>query len=193
MRTLGALVLTLGLTLTACGGDDPGDGGAAGGGDRNAADVAFAQEMIQHHAQALVMVDMTAGRDLDPEVAALTEQIRAAQAPEIETMTDWLTEWGEEVPATMRDHANAHGDGAMGGGDMPGMTSEEDLDALDKASDAEFQEMWLTMMIAHHEGAVEMAQEQQDAGSYQPALDLAADIERSQTEEIATMEALLSN
>ena len=75
--------------------------------DHNDADVAFATDMIQHHAQALSMVDLTEGRTLDPEVKQLAEDIRATQAPEIEKMADWLQDWDEKVPATMRDHSNA--------------------------------------------------------------------------------------
>lgn len=111
-----ALAAGLGLTLAACGGD-PDSGGApsatttASNGDVYA-DVTFATAMIQHHARALVMVDLAAGRPLDPDVQTLTEQIRDARAPEIETMTDWLTAWDQEVPATVRDHAPAGQDGA---------------------------------------------------------------------------------
>ena len=63
--------------------------------------------MIQHHAQALSMVDLTIERDLDPEVQQLAERHPCRSGPEIETFSDWLTDWGEEVPETMRDHVNA--------------------------------------------------------------------------------------
>jgi uncharacterized protein (DUF305 family) len=153
-RALGvaALGLALGAGLTACGDDDTTATAEVSTTEHNAADVAFATDMVQHHAQALSMVDLTMGRPLDPEVQALAEQIRAAQAPEIEQMVDWLTSWDEEVPETVRDHANAGhdmGDMDMGddmGGmdsDMPGMMSAADMDALAAASDEEFQDMWL--------------------------------------------------
>lgn len=67
--------------------------------------------MIQHHAQALTMVDLTTGRVLDPEIQQLAEGIQLAQGPEIEQMTDSLTEWDQPIPETTHDHANAHGDG----------------------------------------------------------------------------------
>ena len=189
-----ALILGLALALVGCGGDDPaGSSSAVSKTDHNEADVRFASDMIQHHAQALTMVDLTMGRDLDPEVAALAEEIRSAQAPEIETMSDWLQEWGEDVPETVRDHANAHGSGGgeHSGSEMPGMMSAEEMTALEEAGDAEFQPMWLTMMIEHHEGAVEMAKTERSEGQYKPAIDLAAEIEKSQTGEIKTMEGLL--
>lgn len=152
-RALGAttLALTLALSATACGNDDDGSSSTAtetSATEHNDADVAFASEMLQHHAQALSMVDLTMERPLDPEVTELAEQIRAAQAPEIETFTDWLTEWDEEIPETMRDHPNAgHDDGDMGDSmegmdtDMPGMLSAEDMNALQDAPDDEFQTM----------------------------------------------------
>jgi uncharacterized protein (DUF305 family) len=202
-RAIGATMLTaaLALTVTACGDDDSGsDTGAStevSTTKHNAADVTFASDMLQHHAQALSMVDLTMGRTLDPEVQQLAEQIREAQAPEIETFTDWLTDWDEKIPETMRDHTN--GDQEMGDSmdgmdtDMPGMMSAEDMTALENAPDADFQTMWLEMMVKHHEGAVEMAKTEQEDGQYRAAVDLAADIVDSQSGEIETMKALLGS
>ncbi len=206
-RALGAVALTLllGAGLSACG-DDPNAGSAGGAAEvstteHNNADVAFASDMITHHAQALSMVDLTLKRDLDPEVQALAEDIRDAQGPEIETMTDWLTQWGEDVPETMRDHVNSgHDMGDMSDnmddmdhGDMPGMMTSEDMDALENASDAEFQDMWLEMMIEHHEGAIEMAETEQEDGQFKDAVDLAGQIIDSQQREIDTMHGLLDS
>jgi uncharacterized protein (DUF305 family) len=196
---LGGLTLGLALVLGACGADDS----ASSSGDKvsttehNDADVNFATDMIQHHAQALTMVDLTAGRTLDPEVQQLAENIRAAQTPEIEEMTDWLTSWGEDIPETTRDHTNAHGDmGSMDGDDMgeemPGIMSQDDLEELEDASDAEFQDMWLEMMVEHHTGAVQMASTEREDGQYASAVDLAGQIIDSQTKEIDTMNELLS-
>ncbi len=201
-RALAALTLGLALTVTAaaCGSDNNSDASSqVSTTGHNDADVAFATDMIQHHAQALSMVDLTVGRPLDPEVTKLAEAIREAQAPEIETMVDWLTEWDEKIPATMRDHTNAGHDmndmdmgDSMGGTDdgMPGMMSADDMTALQDAPDAAFQNMWLEMMVKHHEGAVEMAKAEQTDGQYKPAVDLAEGIISSQTEEIDTMSAL---
>jgi uncharacterized protein (DUF305 family) len=208
MRALGAVVLTLalGAGLTACG-DDTGSSGSSGSAtevsttEHNDADVTFASDMITHHAQALSMVDLTLDRPLDPEVQALAEDIRAAQGPEIETMADWLTKWGEEVPETMRDHANAGHDMGdmsdtmddMGHDDLPGMMTAEDMDALENASDEEFQDMWLEMMVEHHEGAVEMAETEQEDGQFKDAVDLAGQIIDAQKKEIDTMNGLLDS
>ncbi|KQV69614.1 hypothetical protein ASC64_07145 [Nocardioides sp. Root122] len=204
-RALGALALTLalGVGLTACG-DDSSDAATkaeVSTTEHNDADVTFASDMITHHAQALSMVDLTLDRDLDPEVQALAEDIREAQGPEIETMADWLTTWGEDVPATMRDHVNGGHDmddmsdnmDDMGHDDMPGMMTADDFDELENSSDAEFQDMWLDMMIEHHEGAVEMAQTEQSDGQFKDAVELAGQVITTQTAEIATMEELLGS
>lgn len=200
-RALSALTLTAALALTAaaCGNDDASTGTASevSTTEHNDADVEFASNMLQHHAQALAMVDLTIDRPLDPEVLQLAEQIRDAQAPEIETFTDWLSDWDEEVPETVRDHSNAGHDmddmgDSMNDENMPGMMTSDDMGALEDASDAEFQTMWLKMMMEHHEGAVEMAKAEQGDGQFKPAIDVAGNIVESQTGEIETMKGLMS-
>ncbi|MCF6379928.1 DUF305 domain-containing protein [Nocardioides KLBMP 9356] len=194
-----ALALTFALAvatgLSACGTDDRSSEGApaaertaANGDVHNDADVEFATEMIPHHADALVMVDMTQGRDLSPDFAALAEEVLATQAPEIETMADWLSAWGEEVPETSRDHVNSHDMGGMDDG--TGM-DPDDMAALEDADGAAFEQTWLRMMIAHHEGAIEMAQVEQRDGTFEDAVELAESIESGQAEEIAAMEDML--
>lgn len=194
LAALFTVVFALAL-LTACGSDDeptPETHTASDGSKFNDADVTFATDMMQHHAQALSMVDMTQGRELDPEVAELVEGIRAAQAPEIEQMVDWLTQWDKPIPETSRDHANAHGDMEMDA-DMPGMMSADDMAKLEAASGADFQRMWLEMMIEHHEGAIEMAKTEQEQGVFGPAVELAESIATSQDTEITTMKDLLGS
>lgn len=200
-RALSALTVTAALALTAaaCGNDDASTttSSEVSPTEHNDADVAFASNMLQHHAQALSMVDLTIDRPLDPAVQQLAEQIREAQAPEIETFTDWLTDWDEEIPETMRDHSNAGHDmddmdESMNEENMPGMMTSDDMGALEDASDADFQTMWLEMMVEHHEGAVEMAKDEQSDGQYEPAVDLAGNIVESQSAEIEMMKGLLS-
>lgn len=194
------IALTTAFALAACGNDNghDGHGGSdskiAAGEDFNQADVDFATEMIQHHAQALSMVDLIEGKKVSPELTTLAEQIRMAQGPEIETLVDWLQDWSQPVPETMRDHANAHGDGDMDkDSDMPGMMSAEDMKALGAAQDAEFERMWLQMMIEHHEGAVEMAKTEQEDGKFADAIDLANTIITAQDAEIAQMKTMLDS
>lgn len=201
-----ALAATAPFLLTACGGDDEGTDAADIPADAefNAADVDFASQMIPHHAQALVMVDMADGRDVSPETADLMERIEAAQAPEIEQMTAWLEEWDQPVPdlgdmddmggTSDMDHGDMdHGDmddmATMDG--MSGMMSAEDMAELEAAQGSAFEQMWLSMMIEHHEGAVEMAEVEVAEGEYDEAVALAEEIIEAQEAEIAEMEALL--
>jgi len=206
LKKLGAALASgaLLLSITACGEGDTHEARAAqmaaNGDVFNDADVEFATAMIPHHAQALVMVDLTRGRTLSPDLRQLTEDIQAAQGPEIEQMSGWLTDWDKPVPETMRDHLNAEDMGGtsghdMGGdnADMPGMMSDEGLAGLEAAQGQEFEDMWLTMMIEHHEGAIEMAKGEQADGVFKPAIDLAESIESSQQAEIDHMRELLGS
>ncbi|QZY27744.1 DUF305 domain-containing protein [Nocardioides coralli] len=191
---LAAPLLALGLALTACGGTDSDTEAAPA--DHNDQDVAFATEMIPHHAQAVEMSEIAAANAESPEVRDLAEDISAAQGPEIEVMSSWLDAWGEDVPDTDGGMGgmNHGGSDDMGGmEDMPGMMSSDEMGDLESASGSEFDTMFLTMMIEHHEGAIEMAQTQQDEGEYPEAVDLAETIEETQTEEIQTMEDLLES
>lgn len=192
-RLITLLALVLLALVSACGEDDGGPPvRTAGNGDEfNDADVRFATGMIQHHAQALALVDLTLGRELDPALASLAEQIRFALTPEIELMTDWLVAWGEDIPETVRDHANAHGDGAADPSDLPGMVSPDEMAALEDARGDAFDQLWLELMIAHHGGAIQMARAQVDDGHHAAAVDLADSIIKAQSAEIATMESLL--
>lgn len=154
----------------------------------NAADVAFAQGMIPHHTQAIEMADMASEQASSPEVNELAAQIKAAQGPEIDQLTTWLEEWDQEVP---------DGSMNMGGGSdtmmMDGMMSESDMTMLSEASGAEFDQMFLSMMVIHHEGAVAMAQQEISDGKYEPAIEMAQTIVETQNAEIATMNQLMSS
>ena len=196
LAVLGALLVLTPL-LTACGADEPEQHQqthtAANGDTFNDADVTFATDMIQHHAQALKMVDMTMGRDLDPQVEQLAEDIRTAQVGEVETMVDWLTAWEKPVPETVQDHANAHGDGHVEMDPMPGMVTEEQLDDLEAARGVEFRTLWLEMMIEHHEGALEMAATAASDGEFADTVAMAEAIQSSQQDEIDLMRDLLDS
>lgn len=155
----------------------------------NDADVAFAQGMIPHHRQAIQMADMATDAAQSAEVRELAADIEAAQAPEIEAMVGWLESWGEDVPEDMTGMEGMdHGGSAT---EMPGMMSAQELAALEAASGVEFDRMFLTMMIAHHEGAVETSQAELADGRSPEALELAATIIAAQQAEIAQMQALL--
>ena len=148
------------------------------------ADVMFAQMMIPHHEQAVVMSDYALENTSTPEVLALAEQIKAAQQPEIEQMTSWLEEWGVPVMSGM-DAMGAHG-----GHGMSGMLTDEQLDELANATDAEFDALYLAYMIDHHEGAIDMADDVADSQDPRVAA-LAAAIIEAQRAEIVEMQRLL--
>ncbi len=178
-RTTAAFAAVALLTLTACG----------VGSEHNDADVTFAQEMIPHHAQAVQMSEMLLDKsDVDPEVVDLAEQIKDAQAPEIGTMSGWLEDWDEDVPPTdMGDM----GDMKMGNMDMNGMMSADDVAALEDAAPDDAARLFLEGMTVHHEGAIEMAEQEVDEGSAPEAIDLAETIIDAQQGEIDQMEELL--
>lgn len=196
--TVPALALAM-AALAACGSDDtpatdtaavetaaggpsstPGDGAAL-----NEADIEFAQRMVAHHEQAVEMAEIA----LDPNrragaaVVDLATRIQAAQEPEIEQMTAWLTEAGEAVTMGMaEDHDMSS---------MDGMMTAEQMDALADATGTEFDTMWLRMMIAHHEGAISQSRTVKANGSNPDVLALADQIIAAQQGEITEMQALL--
>ncbi|MCB0918101.1 MAG: DUF305 domain-containing protein [Actinobacteria bacterium] len=158
----------------------------------SASDVAFAQGMIPHHEQAVEMADLALDprADASAQVKQLARQIKGAQDPEIEMMTQWLQQWGAptEMPGTTGDLAGMdHSGHDMGGMTMSGMMTAEQMQDLHQATGATFNTMWLEMMIAHHEGAIAMA-EQVKASSTDPAVTrLADEIIAAQRAEITTM------
>ncbi|MFI1651797.1 DUF305 domain-containing protein [Streptomyces avidinii] len=162
--------------------------------EHNQADVTFAQQMIPHHRQAVAMVQMVRSHSSSSEIKALAARIEKAQEAEIDTMTGWLKAWGEKVPQGVGGMQDMPGMGQDSDDDptsMPGMMDDQQMMMLDHASGRAFDTMFLTMMIDHHEGAIDMAKRELRQGSYGPAKDLAADIVRTQSAEIAQMRAVL--
>jgi len=158
----------------------PGSSAAPAAADHNGSDAMFAQAMIPHHAQAVEMSDMILKKQgIDARITALATKIKAAQAPEIEKMTGWLKDWNEPTQAS-------------GGHSMTGMMSGDDLTKLDAAQGTEAAKLFLSQMIAHHEGAVEMANAEVRSGKNAEAIRLGKDIAASQTGEIQEMKDLLA-
>ena len=157
----------------------------------NEADATFARDMIPHHEQAIVMSDIVLSkRDMDPRVTELADQIKAAQGPEIETMKQWLTQWG--APAASGHEGHDMG-GDMSGHAAMGMMTDEQLDQLRQAEGAQAGRQFLTGMIAHHEGAVRMAQTEVDSGQAADAVHLAHEIIETQQREIDMMKGILGS
>ncbi|WP_380161919.1 DUF305 domain-containing protein [Kineococcus sp. R86509] len=182
--------------------------GASVDAEHNDQDVMFAQQMIVHHQGAVEMAQMATTQASSQEVKTLAASIESAQAPEIEEMTSWLTAWDEPVTADSSmgnmDHSSdpamtsstmtgsSMTDSSMGGSSMPGMMSEEQMTQLQNAIGADFDRMFLQMMTEHHEGAVTMAQTEQQQGQNPQAMELADSIVTSQTAEIDQMNQMLT-
>jgi uncharacterized protein (DUF305 family) len=173
-RTLMSVIaLTSALALAGCGGQA----------EQNDADVMFAQMMIPHHEQAIEMADVVLAKpDADPQITELANEVRAAQAPEIEELGQWLDAWGAEPSAEHTGHAGTDG-----------MMSDDDMQTLTDAAGPEANRMFLEQMIVHHEGAVEMAQTEIESGQYAGAVEMAQTIVDTQQAEIETMENLLAS
>lgn len=188
-RALGAVALGLMVALTGCGTDSGADAAPElSATEHNYADVAFASDLIQRHAVSLSLVDLTLGRDLDPEVQRLVEELRATQSMQVETMAGWLLRWGEPIPETVRDHSNAgHGDD----GADPGMAGSDTRAALEGLPASEFQDAWLRAMVDHHEGTVARARTHQDEGRFEPAVELGEQVISQESNRVETMEELL--
>ncbi|MCA0180443.1 MAG: DUF305 domain-containing protein [Actinobacteria bacterium] len=146
----------------------------------NDSDIAFVMQMIPHHQQAVEMADILLDKtDVDSRVVELATQVKAAQGPEITTMTSWLETWGLAAPEPMEGMV------------MNGMMSPDEMDALTNASGPDSSKLFLQQMIQHHQGAIDMANEELSAGMNAPALTLAKAILDAQTAEIATMQSIL--
>lgn len=159
------------------------------------ADTDFMTGMISHHAQALVMSAMVPTHGASSRIKTLASRIINAQNDEIATMQNWLKTRGQTVP-------EVHIDGTTlmmhGGGDhamnMPGMLSEEQIQELDDARGSEFDQLFLTYMIQHHNGALTMVDElfkSDGAGQDELSYKLASDIHADQVTEIGRMELML--
>jgi uncharacterized protein (DUF305 family) len=150
--------------------------------DHNAADVAFAQAMIPHHRQAVDMAAMVPSRSTNPDVRVMATHISLDQQAEILTMTGLLAQWGEPAAAAHGEHS------AMA---MPGMVDGATLNQIQSLSGSAFDELWMTSMIDHHQGAVTMAQTEIAHGQSPDARKLAEMIIIAQQREIAQMNNLL--
>lgn len=198
--TTGVALITA-LALAACGGSHSSSGhdssmpgmhstASAPAGDAfNDADVMFAQMMIPHHRQAVEMATLAETRAADAQVKRLAGQIKAAQDPEIATMTGWLTGWGRPTTAPGgMNHGNMSNPGT---GSMPGMMSDADLATLKAASGKDFDRQFCALMIAHHQGAIEMAKQERSDGANADAKALAGRIVTGQQGEIDTMNTII--
>ncbi|MFG2075285.1 DUF305 domain-containing protein [Nonomuraea maritima] len=154
------------------------------------ADVRFMQGMIRHHAQALEMTSLVAGRTENAGLPRFAKRVEISQRDEIDLMGRWLRDRMEQVPSV--DNAEGHG---HGGGDlMPGMLTEAQLAELRDAKGERFDRLFYEYMIQHHTGALEMVKRlYADKGGMEPEIDqFATHVDSDQRIEIARMRQLLA-
>lgn len=188
-RSLG-VGLAMALTFAGCGGSSVADvaekavDAAKDAIGFNDSDVMFSQMMIPHHEQAIEMSDIA----LDPAVGAsdavkkLATRIKAAQDSEITKMKAFLTTWKERLtPDSSKDHSHM----------MSGMLSADDIKKLSALRGVEFDRAWMTSMIEHHEGAIEMAKDVLKDGKDSAVKTLAKLVTTVQDSEILEMKKLL--
>jgi uncharacterized protein (DUF305 family) len=157
------------------------------------ADVRFMQGMIAHHAQALEMTSLVPTRSSREDIHLLAQRIEASQQHEIGLMRRWLEQRGEEVPNLSAHHAH-HGAGVQHEL-MPGMLTPDELARLASATGAEFDRLFLELMIRHHEGALLMVQNlfaSTGAGQDVDVFRIASEVDADQNMEIARMRRMLN-
>jgi len=159
---------------------------------RSQADVEFMQGMIMHHAQAVEMTALIASHTENKELRSLGARISSSQSDEIKLMQRWLAARGERISVDMpgMDMSRHSSHQPL----MPGMLTAEQMEALRKAKDAEFDHLFLTGMIQHHDGALTMVKDLFDtAGAGQDAdvFNFATDADNTQRAEIKIMQSML--
>ena len=193
-----AVFLTIAIS-TGCG--STGAGGPTGGAQPIPqsrpvydADVNFFSGMIPHHAQAVKIARWAATHGANDAIKRMSERIIVAQTDEIGLMQGWLRDRGKPVPAADATHMTHMQGGVEHKMLMPGMLTDEELATLDKARGVEFDRLFLTYMIKHHNGAVSMVDElfkQYGGGQDETVFKMASDIYADQTTEVGRMQVML--
>jgi len=160
------------------------------------ADVHFMSGMIPHHAQAVVIAGWAPSHGARSDVRILAERIVVAQRDEIALMQTWLRERGEPVPAADATHLRMTMNGMEHDMLMPGMLSADELARLDRARGSEFDRLFLTYMIRHHEGAITMVDQlfaSHGAAQDEDVFRFASDVYADQTTEVDRMLTMLAS
>ena len=175
-----AIIGALSFTLGGCAPSDgigPSDSQSQSSFDMN--DIMFAQMMIPHHEQAVELATIAQSNTTNSTILELANRISSAQQPEIDLMVRWLEESGSDRDMGHSMH-------------MPGIVSDADMANIREARGVEFDRLFLEHMIAHHEGAIDMANDVLNTTSNADVETLATAIVAAQTQEIAEMAALLA-
>jgi uncharacterized protein (DUF305 family) len=173
-RILLALVAAVLLAACSQGGDEQG-GSTSATPAPNDADVTFAQNMIPHHQQAIDMAKLVDSHTERPELRQLADGIITSQGQEITQLQGWLRSWGK--PATPEGMGH-------GGMQMPGIMSEADMSRLMDLQDAKFDLVFVEMMAAHHQGAIDMAKTELEDGSLPEVKQFAQKVMDDQQKEV---------
>jgi uncharacterized protein (DUF305 family) len=157
------------------------------------AEIEFMQGMIVHHLQAVEMTALIASHTANKNLQSLGARISSSQSDEIQFMQRWLTGWGEPISMPMSGMQGMH----MSGSAMtlmPGMLTPEQMDALRNAKGAKFDQLFLSGMIQHHNGALNMVKDlfnTAGAGQNADVFDFATDADNTQRAEIRIMQSML--
>ncbi len=190
------LGMALGLSLQR-------SGGAPTQPDAGAVDIGFAQDMSVHHRQAVLMAGLARERSSDPAIQSIAFDIETSQLEQIGRMQGWLSLWNAAALPTGRHMTwmtDAHampgmehggGSGTAGVETMPGMASPADLERLRASSGAEFDVLFLQLMLRHHQGGVPMAQYAAQHAETLQVRNLAEKIVASQSAESTYMAELI--
>lgn len=179
----GALAIAV-LAVSGCSTSGP----ASDTDDSNATDVAFAQQIVPHQAQALEMAALAAVEGQSPDVRRLAARIAGEQEPAMEVMQEWLDD-GDHMMGPGEMGPGEMGPGEMdGSGDgMPGMLGNQRMHALSLRSGAGFDRMFLSMMIDHHRRGIAIAALEADQGGDQDIVGMAAQIEEDDRDQLRAM------
>jgi uncharacterized protein (DUF305 family) len=153
-------------------------------------DARFLQDMVVHHAQALQMVSVAKPLLTDPQVTAIAARIEDTQKPEIGAMTAWLKDHGAAVPPQSANPMFGAGSGHEAHRSMPGMATPAQMRELGAARGVQADLLFLSLMTAHHRGAISMVVEQHRTGRDDRAGELGDDIAATQSAEITHMTAM---
>lgn len=160
---------------------------------RSQADVTFMQGMLMHHAQAVEMTRLIPSHTQEQKIRSLGARINSSQTDEIRFMQRWLQARGEPLSMAMPGMPEMDMSG-MPMEAMPGMLKQEQMRALGKATGAEFDHLFLSGMVQHHQGALQMVQtlfSSPGAGQDADLFDFATDVDNTQRAEISIMQSLL--
>jgi uncharacterized protein (DUF305 family) len=152
----------------------------------NDADIAFVRDMVVHHGQAVELADLAPDRAQRADVKGIADRIADVQRPEIDVLNRWL-EQHDLDKVDPGGHGAAH-DGMPG---MPGMATDEQVQALREARGAAFDSMFLRLMVAHHQGALTMVEDVRKRGVNVRVQEIADDVAVTQSDEIHRMQRML--